>query len=224
MRMFITLFVFLCLAAPAHAVESRSLPLSAASGYAAGPVTPRVGAPSVSAPVVGAPAAPLPPSLPALTPSGGVNLDEAWIRGGGARLYWNTLVIPRQIRMGGARFVDPATVPELFPSDEKKAVRPVRRSSRSRVVAPAATQKSAQSTPPAGAASTALKPPAAAAAAKQPDAGRGKATPDKVPVPADALAQQPAPYGGAAPAAAASVPLPEMPSLPAAPKAPTAPR
>ncbi|MGE9984346.1 hypothetical protein [Desulfovibrio sp. SGI.169] len=219
MRMFIILAVFLCLAAPAHGVEPRSLPLSAAPGYAAAPTTPRVGAP-----VAGAPAAPLPPRLPALTPSGGVNLDEAWIQNGGARLYWNTLVIPRQIRMGGARFADPAAVPELLPSDGQKAVRPARRRSRPKPAVPAATQKSAQRTPPAGVASTALRPPVAAPAANQPDAGRDKARPDKANMAAGASAQQATPYGGAAPESAASAPLPDMPAIPTAPKAPAAPR
>ena len=125
MRMLIVLTVLLGLAAPVLAVESRSLPSSAAPGYLAGPQ-----APLVSSPAVGAPVAPLPPHLPALLPSGGVNLDEAWIQDGGARLYWNTLVIPRQLRMGGASFVDPAAVPELLPAGSDKVVRPARRQGR----------------------------------------------------------------------------------------------
>ena len=219
MRMLIILAVFLSLAAPVHAVESRSLPLSAAPGHPAAPA-----APLVSPPAVGAPAVPLPPQLPVLLPSGGVNLDEAWIQDGGARLYWNTLVIPRQIRMGGARFVDPAAVPELLPSGGNKAVRPARRHARTKVAVPAEKQKTAQRTPPAGAASTALRPPVAAPAANQPGAGRDKATPDTPKVGADASAKQAAPYSGAVPASAPPVPLPIMPVDPVAPRAPATPR
>ena len=154
MRMLIVLTVLLGLAAPVLAVESRSLPASAAPGYLAGPQ-----APLVSSPTVGAPVVPLPPHLPARLPSGGVNLDEAWIQDGGARLYWNTLVIPRQLRMGGASFVDPAAVPELLPVDSDKVVRPARRRVPARAVTSAEKQKPGQRTAPAGAGSTTLKPP-----------------------------------------------------------------
>ena len=57
-------------------------------------------------------------SLPQTLPDGGANLNEAWVRHGGARLYWNTLMQPRQLRMAGASFVDPAAVPELMPSPQ----------------------------------------------------------------------------------------------------------
>ena len=57
-------------------------------------------------------------SLPPTMPDGGPNLTEAWMRTGGARLYWNTLTQPRQIRMMGAAFADPAAVPELMPSPQ----------------------------------------------------------------------------------------------------------
>lgn len=59
-------------------------------------------------------------SLPQTMPDGGPNLTEAWMRNGGARLYWNTLTQPRQIRMEGAAFADPATVPELMPGPQGK--------------------------------------------------------------------------------------------------------
>ncbi len=218
MRMFIIPFVFLCLAAPVHAAESRSLPLAGAQGHAAG-----AAAPLVSAPRVAASAAPLPPHLPVLTPSGGVNLDEAWVRDGGARLYWNTLVIPRQIRMGGARFADPAAVPQLLPQDEKRA-RPARRYSRGRVVAPAEKQKNLPRTPPAGAASTALRPPVAAAAANQSGAGRDRAAPETSRAGDKAAAQQSAPYGGTVSTAPPPIPLPPLPMAPTSPKAPVTPR
>ncbi|MFT4300858.1 MAG: hypothetical protein QM579_03810 [Desulfovibrio sp.] len=57
-------------------------------------------------------------SLPQTLPDGGANLNEAWMRNGGARLYWNTLTQPRQIRMAGAAFADPAAVPELMSSPQ----------------------------------------------------------------------------------------------------------
>lgn len=60
-------------------------------------------------------------SLPQTMPDGGPNLTEAWMRNGGARLYWNTLTQPRQIRMAGAAFADPAAVPELMSSPRAKA-------------------------------------------------------------------------------------------------------
>ena len=211
MRMLIVLTVLLGLAAPVLAVESRSLPASAAPGYLAGPR-----APLVSSPAVGAPVVPLPPHLPALLPSGGVNLDEAWIQDGGARLYWNTLVIPRQLRMGGARFVDPAAVPELLPVGSDKVVRPARRRIRPgrRFLRKAAGRRTA----PAGAGSTALKPPPTAAA---PAARRGPGGEAVKPV----MSKQAVPYsgptrrprGGSARASADC-------TDPVAPKAPATPR
>ena len=57
-------------------------------------------------------------SLPQTLPDGGPNLTESWMRTGGARLYWNTLTQPRQIRMVGAAFADPAAVPELMSSPQ----------------------------------------------------------------------------------------------------------
>lgn len=63
----------------------------------------------------------LPSSPPPTLPDGGANLNEAWVRHGGARLYWNTLMQPRQLRMAGASFADPAAVPELMPSPQGQA-------------------------------------------------------------------------------------------------------
>lgn len=216
MRMLIVLTVLLGLAAPVLAVESRSLPASSAPGYLAGPR-----APLVSSPAVGAPVVPLPPHLPALLPSGGVNLDEAWIQDGGARLYWNTLVIPRQLRMGGARFVDPAAVPELLPVGSDKVVRPARRRVPAGAAISAEKQKPGQRTAPAGAGSTALKPPVAAAPAAKKEA---PATPSPEAV-KPVMSKQAVPYSGPAPAVAVPpVPLPIMPADPVAPKAPATPR
>lgn len=70
-------------------------------------------------------------SLPQPLPDGGANLNEAWMRNGGARLYWNTLTQPRQIRMVGAAFADPAAVPELMASPQGQAEgKPAGKSSR----------------------------------------------------------------------------------------------
>ena len=55
---------------------------------------------------------------PQTLPDGGPNLNAAWLRHGGARLYWNTLMQPQQLRMVGAGFADPAAVPELMPSPQ----------------------------------------------------------------------------------------------------------
>lgn len=92
---------------------------------------------------------PLPPSFPAYLPNGAVNLDEAWIQDGGARLYWNMIVVPRQLKMNGAYWVDPALVPQLVIQPQKQ---PVRRYARKVAVK---TSKA-----PANAASTALRTPA----------------------------------------------------------------
>lgn len=60
------------------------------------------------------------PALPYYLPGGGVNLDEAWTRDGGARMYWNSTYIPKQLNMAGATWVDPALVPELVIQQQKK--------------------------------------------------------------------------------------------------------
>lgn len=73
---------------------------------------------------------PLPPQVPAHTASGATNITDVWLHNGGGRLYQNTLVAPRQIALEGARFVDPAAVPELTltpPVDKKAPVRSTRK-------------------------------------------------------------------------------------------------
>lgn len=87
----------------------------------------------------------------------GGSITQTWMNKGGARLYWNTLVNPRQILMGGARFVDPAAVPELqlAPPPAKHSRRKVRVQRKPR---PAKTTASA--TAPKGVGSPSLKPPA----------------------------------------------------------------
>lgn len=103
-----------------------------------------------SQPLTGA----LPPSFPEYLPNGAVNLDEAWIQDGGARYYWNTIIVPRQLKMGGAYWIDPALVPRLTiqPQQRRKvARRSYRRTAPvSRVVTPA----------PVNASSRALRSPA----------------------------------------------------------------
>lgn len=97
------------------------------------------------------PLVPLPPHLPEYLPNGAINLDEVWIQDGGARLYWNTVIIPTQLKMGGATWIDPALVPQLFP----QKYTPPRRRYRS-----AAKSRAAKVKIPAGATSTSLTPPA----------------------------------------------------------------
>ena len=67
--------------------------------------------------------APQQPALPYYLPGGGVNLDEAWTRDGGARMYWNSTYIPKQLNMAGATWVDPALVPELVIQQQKQPVK-----------------------------------------------------------------------------------------------------
>lgn len=94
--------------------------------------------------------------FPAYTASGQVNLHDVWLRYGGGRLYWKTLVNPRQIYLAGARFVDPASVPPLDMGAPKS--KPARhRARRARPAPPKAA--AAPVMPPKDAASTALRPP-----------------------------------------------------------------
>jgi hypothetical protein len=103
-----------------------------------------------------------PPTVTPAAPASGLassapedrhSLNGEWMRNGGARLYWNTLMYPRQIRMGGARFVDPAAMPELLaPAKSAKKQRvtsgsKARASSKAPAAAPAqASAKPANST------------------------------------------------------------------------------
>lgn len=96
-----------------------------------------------------APLAPMPPHLPKYMPSGADNLDYDWIEDGGARLYWNDVIIPQQLRMNGAYWIDPALVPQLLPDKSTPRRRYYPRKKR-RV----------KSTAPVNASSTALKTPA----------------------------------------------------------------
>lgn len=69
---------------------------------------------------------PMPPHLPPYLPNGAPNLDYDWLEDGGARLYWNYIIIPQQLRMDGASWRDPALMPELLPP--KKPTRVISRS------------------------------------------------------------------------------------------------
>ncbi|MFC4678244.1 hypothetical protein [Desulfovibrio legallii] len=98
---------------------------------------------------------------PARTPAGQTNLTRIWTDKGGARLYWNTLVDPLQIRMAGARFDDPAAVPELrlTPPEIKPVPRRYRNGHKkvqARKAAPATVPRVAA---PKGVGSAALMPP-----------------------------------------------------------------
>ncbi|QCC86443.1 hypothetical protein DDIC_11280 [Desulfovibrio desulfuricans] len=117
---------------------------------------------------------PLPPQVPARTPSGATNINDVWLHSGGGRLYWNTLVAPRQIALEGARFEDPAAVPELAmtpPADKKK---PVRHASRKVKVSKAAP-KAAPAAVPKGVGKTSLQAPASQSSAIPPLGAPGSA-------------------------------------------------
>ena len=104
----------------------------------------------------------LPPQIPARTASGATNITDVWLHNGGGRLYQNTLVAPRQIALEGARFVDPASVPELAltpPVDKKAPVRHARKAKKPKA-APAAAAGTAPTAPPKGVGKTSLKAPA----------------------------------------------------------------
>lgn len=189
------LFLALCLCLAAGAARAAG-PL-APTGYIDNPQAPGLSSqPRYSVP--------LPPQLPAFLPDGGANLDEAWIEDGGARLYWNTLLLPRQLKMAGATYIDPALTPQLLP---QPATPPARRTwkRRTRPTAAKATAKA-----PDNAASLALKKPEAPAI--------------PLPVTPDAPATPKTPEASAAPAAPAVTAKAAAPAqaVPAA-KSPTQP-
>ena len=69
--------------------------------------------------------------VPQWTRDGQLNLTHEWIEHGGARLYWNSLLTPRQVRLVGMRFKDPADRPFLM-LDEPVAQKPAKASKRRR--------------------------------------------------------------------------------------------
>ncbi len=104
---------------------------------------------------------PLPPQVPARTASGATNITDVWLHNGGGRLYQNTLVTPRQIALEGARFVDPAAVPELAltpPVDKKAPVRSTRKAKTAKA-APAGAASNAPTAAPKGVGKTSLTAP-----------------------------------------------------------------
>ena len=138
----------------------------------------------------------LPPQIPARTASGATNITDVWLHNGGGRLYQNTLVAPRQIALEGARFVDPAAVPELAltpPVDKKAPVRHARKAKTSKA-APAAAAGTAPTAPPKGVGKTSLKSPAGNGSAIPPLSAAGAS-----PAPAaSGVAGMDSPYSSAA--------------------------
>lgn len=90
--------------------------------------------------------------------SGSIDINQRvqdWKDYGGARLYWLSVAYPRQIRMGGLPYVDPASHPLLTPEQKAPARRTVRRSTARRQATSAVrTQKA-----PKDAGSTSLRKP-----------------------------------------------------------------
>lgn len=150
-------------------------------------------------------AVPLPPQVPAHTASGATNLTDVWLHSGGGRLYWNTLVTPRQIALEGARFVDPAAVPELVMTPQADKKPPVRQAKRKVKVSKAAPQSATSPAPkgvgktflPAPVSSNAI-PPLSNAAPAQAASGASATGPAKSANAAPAPSSAPMPYSSAA--------------------------
>ena len=174
---------------------------------------------------------PVPPQVPARTASGATNINDVWLHNGGGRLYQNTLVAPRQIDLEGARFVDPAAVPELAltpPVDKKAPVRHARKTKPAKA-APAEAANNAPTAPPKGVGKTSLPapvsssaiPPLSSAAPAPPKSGASAAGPAKAANSAPAPSSAPMPYSSAAASsvgsigAAGSGAMPDVPAPPA---------
>ena len=156
-------------------------------------------------------AVPLPPQVPAHTASGATNLTDVWLHSGGGRLYWNTLVTPRQIALEGARFVDPAAVPELSMTPQADKKPPVRQAKRKVKVSKAAPQ-SATSPAPKGVGKTSLPAPVGSAitpmnnaASAQAQSGASATGPAKSANAAPAPSSAPMPYSSAAASSVGSI-------------------
>lgn len=156
-------------------------------------------------------AVPLPPQVPAHTASGATNLTDVWLHSGGGRLYWNTLVTPRQIALEGARFVDPAAVPELSMTPQADKKTPVRQAKRKVKVSKAAPQ-SATSPAPKGVGKTSLPAPVSSAipamnnaASAQAPSGASATGPAKSANAAPAPSSAPMPYSSAAASSVGSI-------------------
>ena len=172
-------------------------------------------------------AVPLPPQVPAHTASGATNLTDVWLHSGGGRLYWNTLVTPRQIALEGARFVDPAAVPELSMTPQADKKPPVRQAKRKVKVSKAAPQ-SATSPAPKGVGKTSLPAPVSSAipamnnaASAQAPSGASATGPAKSANAAPAPSSAPMPYSSAAASSVGSIggagggAMPDVPAPPA---------
>ena len=173
-------------------------------------------------------AVPLPPQVPAHTASGATNLTDVWLHSGGGRLYWNTLVTPRQIALEGARFVDPAAVPELSMTPQADKKTPVRQARRKVKVSKAAPQ-SATSPVPKGVGKTSLQAPVSSSAIppmNNPAQAQGKsgspaASAPKAANSAPASSSAPMPYSSAAASSVGSIggagsgAMPDVPAPPA---------
>lgn len=98
-------------------------------------------------------------SQPEILPNGSIDLDAQWTNDGGARLYWDTVKLPQELKMNGREWQDPALMPQLnvnqpkvthrkgTPATHKKAVKPASKSKK--VVKKAARKKKAVAqTPP----------------------------------------------------------------------------
>lgn len=139
----------------------------------------------------------LPPQIPARTASGAANITDVWLHNGGGRLYWNTLVTPRQVALEGARFVDPAAMPELAltpPADKKAPVRNARKAKTAKAT-PAGAAGTAPNAAPKGVGKTSLKAPASNGSAIPPLSAAG-ASP--APTGGSGLAGADSPYSSAA--------------------------
>lgn len=113
--------------------------------------------------------------------SGSIDINQRlqdWKDYGGARLYWLSVARPRQIRMGGATFVDPASHP-LLNAGEKTPPRRAAKRRASRKQQAARTQQ-----PPKDAASPALRKPVASKSAT------GRQTVDSGTVPIEQTARR----------------------------------
>ena len=157
-------------------------------------------------------AVPLPPQVPAHTDTGATNLTDVWLHSGGGRLYWNTLVTPRQIALEGARFVDPAAVPELAMTPQVVKKAPARQVKRKVKVSKAAPQPATSPAPkgvgktslPAPVSSSAI-PPLGNAAPAQAKSGASATGPAKAANAAPAPSSAPMPYSSAAASSVGSI-------------------
>lgn len=81
---------------------------------------------------------------PDILPSGAIDLDAQWTNDGGARLYWDTVKVPQELKMNGRQWQDPALMPELKfnqgPAARKRAAPAVKK----RVSKPKTVKKTAQ--------------------------------------------------------------------------------